>query len=130
MKQVQKISDAEMEVMKAVWQNGGAVTSAFLHHRLGETKEWKLNTVITFLARLTDKGLIRAEKQGRGKPSLYIALLTEEEYKRCETVAFLNAVHGGSVKSLLTALCGEEAPSRAQLKDLQDWFDAQGSGKE
>ena len=123
MKPVQKMSDAELEVMRAVWAAGGAATSPALHVRLSGTREWKQNTVITFLARLADKGLIRAEKKGRGKPSLYVALLTEEEYKRCETMEFLDEVHGGSVKGLMTALCGGEALTRAQLCELKDWFD-------
>lgn len=123
MKRVQKMSDAEMEVMKVVWRCGGAIISPVLHLELSKTREWKQNTVITFLARLTDKGIIAAEKQGRGKPSRYVAQLTEEEYKRCETMVFLDTVHGGSMKSLMTALCGDETPTRTQLDELKAWFE-------
>lgn len=128
MRQVQKMSDAEAEVMQMVWRCGGSITSPALHQELSKTREWKQNTVITFLARLTDKGIIAAEKQGRGKPSRYIALLTEEEYKHCETIAFLDAVHGGSMKSLMTALCGDEEPTRAQLGELKAWFESLDKG--
>lgn len=123
MRQIQKMSDAEAEVMQVVWHCGGSITSSALHQELSQTREWKQNTVITFLTRLTDKGIIAANKQGRGKPSLYVAQLTEEEYKHCETMTFLDAVHGGSVKSLMTALCGSEEPSRAQLNELKAWFE-------
>lgn len=129
MGKVQRMSDAEMEVMKAVWRCGGEATSAALHQTLSATREWKLNTVITFLARLADKGLIRAEKQGRGRPSRYIAQLTQEQYKRCETADFLNAVHGGSMKSPMTALCGGEQLTRAQLSELRRWFDGLEEGE-
>lgn len=128
MEPIQKMSDAEMEVMKAVWRNGGTVTSPALHQELSKTREWKQNTVITFLTRLADKGIISAEKQGRGRPSLYVARLTEEEYRRCETMAFLDAVHGGSVQSLMTALCGDSAPTRAQLGALKAWFEGMEEG--
>lgn len=128
MRQIQKMSDAEMEVMKVVWRCGGSITSPALHQELSKTREWKQNTVITFLSRLTDKGIITAEKQGRGKPSRYVARLTEEEYKRCETMAFLDAVHGGSMASLMTALCGNEEPTRAQLGELKAWFESMDKG--
>lgn len=129
MKQIQKMSDAEMEVMKVLWNCGGAATSPALHELLSSTKEWKQNTVITFLARLTDKGLIRAEKQGRGKASLYVALITEEEYKRCETADFLNQVHDGSMTSLMAALSGGRQLTRGQLQELKDWFARLEEGK-
>ena len=125
---VQKMSEAELEVMRAVWRCGGAVTSPFLHEVLSETRAWKQNTVITFLSRLADKGLIRAEKAGRGKPSRYVALVTEEAYKRLETMDFLQEVHGGDLGSLMTALCGDERPSPQRLAELRDWFDTQMRG--
>ena len=78
--------------------------------------------MLTFLSRLTAKGLIRVEKQGRGRPSRYVAALTEEAYKRSVTQSFLGRVHGGSVGSLLTALRGEEDLSGQVLEELRAWF--------
>lgn len=121
---IQKMSDAELEVMRAVWQLGGETTSPALRAALSETRDWKQNTVITFLARLADKGLIRAETAGRGRPGRYVALVDEEGYKRLETQDFLQEVHGGDLGSLMTALCGDKVPSRAQLDALRTWFDA------
>lgn len=119
---MQMISKSELEVMRTIWAMGGSATSPALHEALLETRSWKLNTVLTFLSRLSDKGLIRVEKQGRGKPSRYIAVLTEGAYKEAETRAFLGQVHGGSVGSLLTALAGEDTLDAAALAELRDWF--------
>lgn len=125
----QKMSDAELEVMGAVWGCGGAATSAQVHEALSHTREWKLNTVITFLNRLEDKGLIRAEKQGRGRSARYIARVTEEEYRRLETQTFLTTVHHGSVASLMTALCGDGSLDRESLRELRAWFDGLPDGE-
>lgn len=122
MGQVPKMSESELEVMRGVWAAGGAATSPALHRALSRTRDWKLNTVLTFLSRLSAKGLIRVEKQGRGRPSLYVAAMTEAEYKRAETRDFLGQVHGGSVGSLMTALCGEDTPSAQVLAELRAWF--------
>ena len=119
----QKMSEAELEVMGAVWRCGGTVTSAQVHEELSHTREWKLNTVITFLNRLEDKGLIRAEKQGRGRSARYIARVTEAEYRRLETQSFLSEGHHGSVASLMTALCGDGLLDQEALQELRSWFD-------
>ncbi len=122
MNQLPKMSESEQEVMRAVWAMGGSATSPALHAALLQSRDWKLNTVLTFLSRLAAKGLIRVDKQGRGRPSRYTAAMTEDEYKRAETAAFLGQVHGGSVQSLMTALCGEETPDAQTLAELKDWF--------
>lgn len=120
----QKMSESEREVMDAVWALGGCATSAQVHEALSHTREWKLNTVITFLNRLEDKGLIHAEKQGRGRSARYAARMTEEEYRRMETRSFLDDVHHGSVASLMTALGGNAKLSREDVQTLRAWFDS------
>lgn len=120
----QKMSEAEREVMGAVWSRGGVCTSAQIYDELGQTREWKLNTIITFLNRLEDKGLIRSEKRGRGRSARYLACVTEEEYRQMETQSFLTVVHHGSVASLMTALCGDAALDREALQELRTWFDS------
>lgn len=122
MKKLIKISQSELEVMHVLWNNGNTAASSYIHRQLSQVKEWKLNTVITFLSRLCEKGYVKADKKGRGKPSQYTALVTEEKYKQMETSMFLNAVHKGSVKSLMTALCEDENMSGREIKELREWF--------
>lgn len=117
-----KISDAELEVMHILWNNHNTATSAFIHQQLSQKKAWKLNTVITFLARLTEKGYVKADKKGRGKPSQYIAVITEEKYKQLETHMFLDVVHKGSVKSLVATLCEEQQMSSEEIQQVKEWF--------
>lgn len=122
MERLAKISDAELEVMHVLWNNNNMATSAFIHQQLSEEKAWKLNTVITFLARLTEKGYVKADKKGRGKPSQYIAVISEEKYKQLETHLFLDVVHKGSVQSLMAALCNEQKMSGEEIEQMKEWF--------
>lgn len=122
MKKLAKISASELEVLQVLWNNHNTATSTYIHQQLSQVKEWKLNTVITFLARLSDKGYVKADKKGRGKPSQYSAIVTEEKYKQMETYMFLDTVHKGSVKSLMTALCEDKHMSDEELVDLKEWF--------
>lgn len=123
MKKLLRMSDSEEEVMEALWNCGGKTTSFALHQELSKTREWKLNTVITFLSRLAKKGLINADKAGRGKPSLYYPLVSRTEYKSYETQQFLKKVHNGSIKNLVTALYDGQALNTQDFHELKDWFD-------
>ena len=120
MRSFQKISESEMEVMRVIWASGGPVTSAQLQSALGAEKAWKATTLLTFLARLCEKGLLTAKRDG--KSNVYCPLVTEKEYKRAETRTFLNEVHQGSLKSFIAALADEEL-SREELAELKEWFE-------
>jgi len=115
------MSDSEKEVMRFVWAAGGSVSSAEL---LGNLKtidrEWKPNTVLTFLARLIEKGILTSVRHGRTNE--YIPLITENEYKQFETRVFLNSVHEGSVKNLITALYEENGLTAEEINELKIWF--------
>ena len=53
-----KISDSEMKIMNLIWDAGAPVTTAWITQRLGDGIEWKATTILTFLARLEEKGCI------------------------------------------------------------------------
>ena len=121
-KKVPGISDAEMEVMQIIWKKGEPVTSTELQTVLEASgKEWKINTILTFLARLTEKGILSAERKGRSNQ--YTALISEEEYKHYETLSFLNTVHGCSVKNFMAALFDGDELSREDISELREWFE-------
>jgi len=121
-KKLQKISEAEMEVMRIIWDKGGSVTSAELQSELKSAgKEWRINTILTFLARLTEKGILSSKRKGRSNQ--YTALVSEEEYKHYETLSFLNTVHGGSVKNFMAALFDGDELGREDISELRDWLD-------
>ena len=73
-----KLSDAELEIMEKVWELGAPVTAAQLTERMAE-KGWKPSTLLTFLARMVNKGALAVEKQG--KQNLYRALVSAEDYR-------------------------------------------------
>lgn len=120
MSQFQKMSDSEMEVMRIIWASGGPVTSAQIQSVLGTKKGWKATTLLTFLSRLCEKGLLKIQKDG--KSNIYCPRISETEYKRAETRAFLNNVHQGSLKSFVAALADEDL-TREELDELKEWFE-------
>lgn len=120
MNSIQKMSDAEAEVMRVIWAAEGPVTSQVVLAELNKQKDWKPTTVLTFLSRLTEKGLLRTEK--RKKVNFYTPALSEEEYKHLETRAFLDSVHKGSVKNFIAALYDADDIKPQEIEELKKWF--------
>ncbi|MCI8601197.1 MAG: BlaI/MecI/CopY family transcriptional regulator [Oscillospiraceae bacterium] len=118
----QKISDAELEVMEAVWQLPDPCTSAQLQTALSK-KNWKQTTLLTFLTRLTEKGLLTTKKQG--KQNLYSPALSREGYLARETRSFLAGLHGGSLRSFIAALNAGEKLQEEELDELRSWLESQ-----
>ena len=128
MEKIYRMSDSEKTVMGFVWAADGPVSSAKLLDDLKAlNKEWKPNTVLTFLARLIEKGLLTSIRRGRSNE--YISLISEGEYKNFETRSFLKAVHAGSVKNLITALYDGDDLTSEELIELSDWFKKRSEAK-
>lgn len=118
----QKLSETEMEVMQFIWDAHKPVTSNELLTFFAEKKgkEWKGQTVATFLARLVEKGVLVATKQGRA--NIYTPKLSPEEYKRLEAKSVLDNLYEGSVKNFLAALYDGERPDKKELDEIRRWF--------
>ena len=58
------ISKAEWIVMKTIWARSSATAAEVVEALEGETS-WKPKTIMTLLNRLTKKGALRFEKEGR-----------------------------------------------------------------
>lgn len=121
-KEFQKLSDTEMELMQVIWELGHPVQSSELLVIFSENKgkEWKGQTIATFLARLVEKGLLKAKKQGRS--NIYTACLSPEEYKRWEAQSVLDSLYQGSIKNFLSTLYDGEKISKDEIQDLKKWF--------
>ncbi|MEF3306273.1 BlaI/MecI/CopY family transcriptional regulator [Paenibacillus sp. GYB003] len=121
MKQVQKLSDTEMELMEVIWECDPPVTSTeLLRIFSGRGKEWKAQTISTFLSRLVEKGVLEATRHGR--TNKYVPLLSPKEYKLAETQHVLDGLYQGSVKNLIAALYDGDKLSDEDIAELKQWF--------
>lgn len=115
------MSKSEAELMQLIWAQGGPVTAAQLLAALAVAgKGWKHTTVLTFLSRMVDKGLLTVGKEG--KTNWYQAVFSQAQYRAQETEAFLQEVHGGSLQSFLAALYGGGKLAPEELAELGDWL--------
>ena len=116
------LSGAEQQIMRQIWAAGRPLTCEELRQRLAGEREWKTTTVLTFLARLTEKGMLCVTKQGRA--NLYAARISEAAYEGEESARFLEEMHGGSVKRMIAALCESGRIEPGELEELCGWLEA------
>ena len=101
---VQKLSDAELEIMKIVWGNPEEVTlfPYIMDGLAARGRPCQKNTLIVLLSRLMGKGFLSAKKIGRRNE--YTTLISETEYQTAQTKYFLGQLYEGSAKGLVSNL--------------------------
>ena len=117
------LSDGELDVMLAVWQAGEPTNSAYIQNTLQGKRDWQLPALLTVLSRLTDKGYLLCEKQGRG--NLYTALVTKETYQSQESKGLLEKFYRGSLTALTASLVKNGAVSEEELMELRNFLEKQ-----
>lgn len=71
------ITDAEWEVMRTIWAKENIIIRDIIDI-LQRKKQWSVATIKTLIGRLSNKGIISSEKDGR--KFIYSANITEEEF--------------------------------------------------
>ena len=72
-----------------------------------ENKNWKKQTLNTFLSRLIDKGLLERKKEET--KAYYGAALTKAEFKQRKAKAILEECYEGKISHFIAALTGNNA---------------------
>jgi len=118
-----KMSETEKEIMDRMWHQQEELTCKemlnYFNDQLG--RQWKVQTMSTFLARLVDKGLLGFETRKNTK--YYYPQLSEAEYQQKEAKHILDQLYGGSVKNFVATLYGkDDGITKAELEELKGWF--------
>lgn len=123
MKKERKLSDANLEVMKAIWQKGGEVTinDIFDAVNAGRRKKVIRATIQVQMRRLEAYGWLKHRVQER--EFIYTALREEEEAKRGILDGIRDRVFGGSITELVKCLFENSAVSAEELRRIQEILD-------
>lgn len=126
---MQQVSDYELELMKAIWGNGGTALYAQIVEVLsGKGMNWTKNTIITLLSRLVDKGYLKTGKIGRRNQ--YTALVSENEYRITQTEHFVNKIYEGDVRGLVSALIRTDRLTEEDYEELRRYWEKAGEPHE
>lgn len=116
MREIPKISNAEWEVMKIIW-NYSEISSVNIIQELKDKSEWKPPTVKTLINRLLNKNAIGFNKLGN--EYLYFPLISEDECIKLESKSFINRVFNGSIKSMLLTFAASKEISETDIEELK-----------
>lgn len=116
MKAAPRISQAEWEVMKAVWKQP-SVSAQDIIDSLAGSSDWTSATIKTLLNRLVRKGVLQFEKQG--KAYLYSAVYSEKECQTAEADSFLQRIFDGSLAPLMAHFVESRKLTARELDELE-----------
>ncbi|MCL2753370.1 MAG: BlaI/MecI/CopY family transcriptional regulator [Defluviitaleaceae bacterium] len=119
MDKMKNLPDAEFDIMKVVWANEPPITSNIIMQQLGNAREWKAQSAISFLLRLVERGFLRTEKNG--KERTYFPLVNKEDYLKFETDNFVKQFHDNSFLNLVTTMYGDKHMSDDDIDELLNW---------
>lgn len=122
-----KLSDAELDVMLAVWQNRPPVLRSDLEEQL-KSHNWADTTVLTLLSKLVEKGYLSLERQGRR--NLYTPLVSERDYRRWANRSFLGKMYQSSLRRIVASLVESSDLTDRDLQELEEFITEQRAARE
>ena len=117
---IKRLPDAEFELMRIIWQHKPPVTTARIIHKLGDTVNWKPQTVLTMLVRLIEKGFLSSERVGKERN--YTPIITEADYMSVETGEFMFRYRGNSIGSLVKTMYDGKSLTEEEIAELKKWL--------
>jgi len=110
-----KISDAELEVMKVIWEKK-ETTSLEIIKALKKCN-WNDNTIRTLINRLIAKKAVGISEKN-GKTYTYVPLIKQDEYQIKTSRNFVKSLFNGSMKQMLLNFVDHEEISAKDLEEL------------
>jgi len=120
MNESSKITEAEWNVMRVLWDKG-PVTSSEIVEILKPTTQWSTTTIYTLINRLVNKKAV-AIKEG-SSPNLCYALISKNELRKKENESFLKKVYDGSLNLMLANIVESEPFSDKEIEELKKILD-------
>lgn len=116
------LSETENEVMEFFWNRNDVFTFYEIYQYFTEekNKDWKKQTLYTYLTRLLKKGILTYKK--KGNTYLYYAKINKKKYIKNWTNEFLDNTFNGSVKRFLCALSGDDCLDPKIINELKEYF--------
>ena len=110
----EKVTNAELEVLKILWKSDTARSVAEIRTELEEQLGWKATTVKTLLYNLRDKGAVEEVARGVYRPVVHEADITKDLIRR---------LFDGSARKLVSALLDNGDLSESDIAELRGMLD-------
>ena len=121
-----KISDAEWQVMRVLWDKQPLTVKEIIEILSAKTT-WKTETIRTLVNRLVKKKAIGFEKNGR--QHYFYPKLSQEKCVRADAESFLSRTGSAILRPILAAFIEKEELSKEEVEELQKILDKKGGKK-
>jgi BlaI family penicillinase repressor len=116
-REIPKISEAELEIMKVLWEKSPQTANEVID-MLEEKMDWKPKTIRTLINRLVQKEALTYHQE-KGRMYEYYPLVSQESYIQVETKSLLKRFCGASFKPLIVNFLKEEKLSSEDINELK-----------
>ena len=117
----ERLSDAEVAIMRVLWESGKPMKAGEIVKALANTHSWKTQTAHVLLSRLCAKGYADADRSGYFHK--FFPIISEEEYLVSESVQLCGKV-GRTVPAMVATLITADGISETELDELTQLLEA------
>lgn len=117
MKQEIRVTNSEWYLMDCLWEEYPR-TLMQLVPLLNERVGWSKSTCATMVRRMSEKGLIGYDENGKTK--YFFPKVKKEDVVVQETRDFLQRIYDGSIGMMMSALVRQNDLSREDIRELQE----------
>ena len=110
-----KLTEAEWQIMKALWKHAPATARQILE-MLSPKTNWAYTTVKTMLTRLADKDVVSEEKEGN--VSVYQPLISQKDARKYALKGLMDQAFDGAFGPMMHFMLEEKKLSEKQKQQL------------
>jgi predicted transcriptional regulator len=115
------VSDAELDVLKTLWDGGPGTPRDVLQRLKGRGRSWAYTTVQTLLMRLHEKRFVTSDKSARAH--VFTAAVTRDDLLARELGDLAARVCGGEATPLMMNLVKGRRFSAEQIRGFREMLD-------
>ena len=116
MKITEKITDAELEIMKVLWEKKSLTLNEIVEE-LSKEEQKNKSTIKTLLYRLIDKKMVKSVEKNK-KENEYKPLISEKKYLKSANENFLDKVYDGNVDHMLLNFVEDKKITKEEIEKL------------
>lgn len=116
------MSATEYYILNYLWsrETPGTFSEIMNYFNNEANKEWKKQTVNTFLTRLAQKGFLNIDKSG--KRAFYIPAVTKQKYFENYAQQIVDDSYEGSLKNFVSAFTNVRKLTESEKEDLINYI--------
>ncbi len=112
-----ELGDAELEVLTVLWEQGPCTVRQVLRHLHDIERKVAYTTVLTFLTRLEQKGVVASDKESIAY--VYRPVVTRDRIRRSRLKTLVSQLYDGEAAPLVLQLMKSERFSKDEISALR-----------